>query len=606
MKFHLHSSRQRRHRTASFHIPWMPLLAFLSLGAVGAALVVLFPLEWAKKVDVSARIEYSAFSPNGDGQRDTALLTYALSDDATVTIKVLDKGQHPVRVLLSEAPQSAGQHVAQWEGLNDVGLPVPDGKYYFQIIATATARQTITSVPIYVDTTPPIIRLAYPQEDVTVGANTQKIRVEGVTDPKASVWLNDMYQPIPMDKNGGFRAEVPLKEGVNRIEIIAVDEAGNRASVIRNVTLVTQPPTLVIDNPPDNLWINKPMLSVQGVVPPGVTVLVNGQPVDVDQQGAFENDVLLQEGENVIRIEAKDAVGNVTVEERRVFLRTQPPLLSVTNLQDQMEVSDPSFILLGKTEPGTTVWVNGRQVPVDQQGGFQATVELLKGENVIRIEALDKAGNTATLVRRLTYAPVEVNTHAKLTLPSVAPENLEYAKTILPKALGGLGAGALSLWFFLFLARRSLTLNLQAERPVVLYGTVPTPLVAHYTLSRAATVEAYILDPHGQKIYTFPKRRRTPGKHLLVWNGRIAENRYAPPGEYEVEVVARALGSATRSSLRFWVRSATQGRLAHGETEPQTAPTPEAPAATVEDTPPAKTAVRVSQTPAATADTDTE
>ncbi len=543
----------------------MPLLAFLSLGMIVAALVILFPLDWVRTVDISTHMDYSAFSPNGDGQRDTALLTYALSDEATVTIRVLDEGQHPVRTLLSAVSQSAGQHVVQWEGLNDVGLPVPDGKYYFQIVAATTARETVTSLPVYVDTTPPVIRLAYPPEDMTVGAQTKEVRIEGVTDPKASVWLNDMYQPVPVDENGGFRAKVPLKEGANRIEIIAIDEAGNRASVVRQITLVTQPPPLVIENPPDDLWINQPMLSVQGSVPAGVTVRVNGQPVEVSKQGTFESDVLLQEGENVIRIEAQDAVGNVTVEERRVFLRTQPPLLSLTNVQDQMRVSDPSFIILGKTEPGTTVWVNGRQVAVDQQGGFQTTVELLNGENVIRVEALDRAGNTATLVRRVIYTAAQTSSRSVFSLTSLLKgvnRLISYWPYLLTSLIvASLGGGLFFLW-----GQRSLSLTLQAEKPFLLRGTLTVPLVVHYTLSRAAIVEARVWTQKGQRIYTFPRRKRPQGEHFLVWNGRTLDGGYAPPGEYELEVSARAWGSSVSSSMRIWVHTTTQEVWTSAET----------------------------------------
>jgi len=541
-------TRHLRRRATRRRLNLAPLFALLTLGAIGAALVVLFPMDWVRTAGVTANVEYSVFSPNNDGQRDVAYLQYALTTDAVVTVRVLDEHKGLVRTLINEQAQVAGRHTVTWDGLDSLGQPVADGKYYFQIIARATARETVTSVPIYVDTKPPIIRLANLPEDMEVGGNTRELIIEGVTDPDATVWLNDLYQPIPVDEDGSFRIRYRLQEGVNRIEIRAVDEAGNQSSVVREVTLITQPPELIVTNPPDELWINQAMLSVQGKVPPGVTVRVNGKEVQVDEDGAFNVDIVLDEGENVIRVEAIDPVGNVSVEERRVFLRTRPPQLALTNVQDGMTVREPSIIVIGRTEPGVSVWVNGRQVAVDAQGGFQAPVELIAGENVIRVEAIDKAGNSATLVRRIVYEPVTATQKAEVPARDWQP--------IFTWTAIGL-AGLLLAWLAASLWQRPLTLVLRAERPVLYRDStgLTAPAVIAFEISRPATVVAQVWDEQDNPVATLGRRqRRSRGEHLLVWNGKTDAGKPAPPGAYEIEVHASTLFNTVSSSVRVWIQ----------------------------------------------------
>ncbi len=542
---------QQRRRSTRPRLNLAPLLALATLGAIGAALVVLFPMDWVRTAGVTANVEYSVFSPNNDGQRDVAYLQYSLTTDAVVTVRILDEQKGLVRTLINEQAQVAGRHTASWDGLDSLGQPVADGKYYFQIIARATARETVTSVPIYVDTKPPIIRLANLPEDMEVGGNTRELLIEGVTDPDATVWLNDHYQPIPVNEDGSFRIRYRLQEGVNRIEIRAVDEAGNQASVVREVTLITQPPELVVTNPPDELWLNQAMLSVQGSVPPGVQVRVNGKTVNVAEDGSFNVDVVLEEGENIIRIEAVDAVGNVSVEERRVYLRTQPPQLALTNVQDGMTVREPSIIVIGRAEPGVSVWVNGRQVAVDAQGGFQAPVELIAGENVIRVEAVDKAGNSATLVRRVLYEPV---TAAAQTATPAREWQPIFTWTAIGLAALMLSWLAASLW------QRPLTLVLRAQRPVLYRDRsgLAAPAVIAFEISRPATVIAQIWDDQDNLVATLGRRqRRSKGEHLLVWNGKTDAGTPAPPGAYEIEVHASTLFNTVSSSVRVWVQEET-------------------------------------------------
>ena len=419
------------------------LMSVLLAAAVVGGLVILFPLDWTKAPSAVVSVNHEAFSPNQDGNQDTVVLLYSLAETATVDVHVLDDTRTRVRTLLAEhstgwsglgASSGGSQHQLVWDGRDDHGRTVMDGQYYIRVTAKGTARQASNTVPVLVDTLAPVIRLANLPEDLSV--REPALMIEGVTEPDATVWLNKGAQPLPIDSSGGFQFEHRLQEGENRIELSVTDAAGNRASIIREVNLVLKPPDIVVDNPPNDLWINQKLLSVQGRVSPGSELEVNGKKAAVDEEGGYQVDLLLQEGENLVSFEAKDSVGNTSETERRVYLKTRPPAISLTSVKEGMEVRESSLLVVGQTEVGALVRVNGRELAVDSRGGFQGLVNLVEGDNLVKAEVVDRAGNVNTLVRRVTYAE-----------PG-APTTARNLNVILPGILVGTGV-MLAMWLII-------------------------------------------------------------------------------------------------------------------------------------------------------------
>jgi flagellar hook assembly protein FlgD len=541
MKTQLTQSNRRRSVPVR-RVNIVPLLAILVVAAIGVTLTLLFPMDWVRTPNVTASVETSAISPNGDGNLDTVPVMYSLSEDAVVTVEVLDESRSIVRTLIEEELQATGQHTTIWDGLDRLGQVLPDGKYFVRIAAQATVRSSASTVQVDVDTQPPIIRLANLPEDTQVGGETNELLIEGVTDPDATVWLNDWFQSLEVSDEGSFSVVYPLQEGVNQIELVAVDDAGNQASLVREITLLTEPPDIVVLNPPDGLWINERMLSVQGTVPPEIRVQVNQTEAEVDEEGNFNVDIVLDEGENIVRIEAIDAVENISVEERRVYLHTQPPALSLTTVRDGMTVREPSLLAVGQTVPQTNVWLNGRELVVDSQGGFQGLVELIEGENVVRVEAIDRAGNKSVLVREVTYS----SEPARATLPPTVRNVLAVAGVSI--------AGVLVLWVISGIWQRPLSLVLRITRSTLYPGADGRlePAVVAFEISRPATVTAEVWDLSNRHVATvFRRQRRAQGEHLLVWDGRNSEGQVAPPGAYDVEVSANTVFTTVSSSTRL-------------------------------------------------------
>jgi flagellar hook assembly protein FlgD len=526
-------------------VSWPAILSVIVVVGVLAGLFVLFPLDWMRAPSVTVSIEQEAFSPNQDGDQDTAVVLYALSEDASVSAHVLDDTRSRVRTLSAEDAQDAGQHSVVWDGRDDHGKIVVDGQYYVRITAKGSAREASNTVPALVDTVAPVIRLANMPGDMQVKEET--IAIEGVTEPDATVWLNNGPQPIPIDTSGGFRIEHRLQEGENRIELSVTDSAGNRSSITRQVMLILKPPDILVDNPPNDLWINQKMLSVQGWVPPGTTLSVNGKEAAVDPEGEYSVDVLLQEGENILEFEASDAVGNLATTERRVFLKTRPPALSLSSVKEGMEVTEPSLLVVGQTEVGAAVRLNGRELAVDSRGGFQGLVNLVQGDNLIKAEAVDRAGNVTALSRRLTY-----------TTPSAAtvPPNL---RVILPALV--LGAGTILASWMLFGGWLSpIAISFAADRSVMRpdpQGNVE-PVLLSLDLSRSARVTVDVWNDQDELVSTLLyRRKRGGGEHILAWDGINDAGKVVSFGVYEVEATASTLTTAVSSSVRLQVEPST-------------------------------------------------
>jgi len=518
------------------------LLMLLAAGAIIVALAVLFPLEWVQAPSISINVERGAFSPNGDGNVDEIALIYGLAQEASVNVRVLNVGQQVIRTLAEDEPQAAGQHSVLWDGRSDQGAVVTDGEYTVRVEAKGTARSASKNIAVVVDNTPPIIRLANVPEDLKVGE--EELLLEGTTEPGSTLWLNDQPQPVTVDANGGFSLRHRLREGENRIELTAVDASGNGGSVVRDVTLVLRPPEIVIDNPPEDLWINQRLLSVQGRAAPDARLLVNGKTAPLGDDGSFDVDVLLEEGENIVRVEATDAVGNETSVERRVFLTLQPPAISLTSITDGMEVNEPSLLVIGQTEAGTTVRVNGQEVAVDTQGGFQSVVNLVEGPNLVRVEAIDRAGNAARATSNVLY-----------TLGTAQPASSTLRTALMAGAAGA--ALVFALWILLGGFYGPNALSLGTDQPFLSSNPFEgQDLRFTLELARAAHTTVQVWNRRGEWVTTLmSKRRRRSGTHTMEWDGLDNTGRIVPDGAYEIEVTASTIFTTVTNRLSVFKTS---------------------------------------------------
>jgi flagellar hook assembly protein FlgD len=524
----------------------------LTIGGVLLLLAVTFVADWFRTPDLTLSASPLLLSPNGDQDHDAVTAAYSLTDNADVTAQVFNQVGGLVRILGSQQPQSAGQHFIVWDGRDDLGQPVADGRYRLQVTAKGTVRSASQSVVLQVDTQPPTLRLVNLPDGLRV--REPSLVMQGLTDSDATVWVTGNPQPIAVDGQGRFEFLRKLTEGPNQLEVRAVDSAGNSTGLTREIALVTTPPDVVITTPVDDEWTNQQLTTVNGQAPPGIALTINDQPVAVNPDGSFQYELLLEEGGNLIRVAATDDLGNLTTQERLVHLKMKPPLLTL-NAEDGATFGDAVLQLNGRTDVGATVRVNGQVVPVSALGDFQVTLNLFQGDNLIQAEARDQAGNVSTINRRLRYAPstsgrgVERLARNLSDLPSLAVPLLIVLPIVLLLAFYGLRPVSLVL----SVDRRSFTPGVPGEGKV---------LILSLDLSKPARTTLEVLDQYGRPLATIlHNRRRSAGEQHFFWDGYDDYGRPVPPGEYVIQAVAGTPAAHVTSAVQVSVQ---EDALVHG------------------------------------------
>jgi len=97
------------------------------------------------------------FSPDGDGQLDSAAISFRLSRDAEVRVRVL-QGEQTVATVHRIGVMAAGPVSLPWGGRNRDGA-VPDGQYRVVVDATTSLGTRTLFVPLTIDTRDPVVHI---------------------------------------------------------------------------------------------------------------------------------------------------------------------------------------------------------------------------------------------------------------------------------------------------------------------------------------------------------------------------------------------------------------------------------------------------------------
>lgn len=144
---------------------------------------------------------------------------------------------------------------------------------------------------------------------------------------------------------------------------------------------------------------------ISGTAPAGfdVAIFINDEKqvtVLSDASGNFEvKDLKLNEGDNTIYAktiarEQESDSSNVQL----VNYDTTPPKLSIIQPANGSTVSEDKVTVVGNTEPQARLTINDMQVIVNATtGDFSREISLQEGSNRIKLEAVDRAGNTTVI-----------------------------------------------------------------------------------------------------------------------------------------------------------------------------------------------------------------
>lgn len=163
------------------------------------------------------------------------------------------------------------------------------------------------------------------------------------------------------------------------------------------------PPQVPIlsSNPPEATYSASLNLSGYAEANSKVVFVLNGEEVadvDVSDEGNFDYDLALNEGENEILLYGVDEAENESLKTRSYFLTqdTEAPFIDIETPEDGASIElkkNRVTNVSGSTEVGSKLYLNDRLLLVGSDGHFSGTYYLGEGENKLLFRAVDKAGN---------------------------------------------------------------------------------------------------------------------------------------------------------------------------------------------------------------------
>lgn len=386
-----------------------------------------------------------AFSPDGDGNEDVVVPELSLLRDArTMEVQIVNKDNGSEKVLRQLSSDNklvkdlidnqngdggANKYSnGQWDGkLYNAKTgsmeTAEDGDYYYKFIATVDlpdATKQVTYMPIKIDTIAPKIKitsktttdinspykLTWKEKDKGVGINTDSnvVMVNGNQ-------VDSSVSPIQYDsKSETYSCSINLQKGnTNDVEVGTADYAGN----VGSESIAVDTP-VILQNVHDGEVIGKTSLdnngkfSIQGIVSSKVENLkINGIKAKINKK-SFTVAVKLQEGNNVVYVEAYDKKGNLLDENSsyKVILQTKDPTINITSpsfdSNNSISTNEKNIVLCGKAEfesvsNNNKVIINGTPLSSEEfnenTGKFKYTVPV-SGNTALTIEAVDSVNNS--------------------------------------------------------------------------------------------------------------------------------------------------------------------------------------------------------------------
>lgn len=249
----------------------------------------------------------------------------------------------------------------QADGSFATTVSLKEGANLLEIKATdAAGNVRLLQLTVTLDTTPPTLVVDSPQEGLLT--NKKEVTVSGTAEVGAKVYVQG--SEVTSNADGTFSTQLTLAEGVHKIEVQALDPAGNEAKIARNVTVDTTPPAITISSPSD-AWQTSAAVEVKGTTEANLVVTVGEETVQSDASGSFAVVLTLAEGQHQIAVSATDPAGNQAVKEIVIKVDTTPPVISQASLNDFAGfVSEPQVTLAvsgtdGENGSGiATLWVS--------------------------------------------------------------------------------------------------------------------------------------------------------------------------------------------------------------------------------------------------------
>ena len=225
---------------------------------VGAGLLVLFvlglgvflaPFAFPTPPPIVTRFQATRlFSPNGDGAREVAKIAVRLNEPSLVDVEIRDNADKRWKGVINEARPKEIVRL-EWDGTDDRGAPVPDGRYVVRLRARSQvgAKKWNKSRAIVVDRAAPPLGTLTVASAVLAGPGDGQCRIAATALDKGTMTIQAFAQDgkLPDGRFGptnvaagetslwnwnGLRADgTPAPAGLYTIRASLSDPPGNRS-----------------------------------------------------------------------------------------------------------------------------------------------------------------------------------------------------------------------------------------------------------------------------------------------------------------------------------------------------------------------------------------
>ncbi|MEW5692291.1 MAG: fibronectin type III domain-containing protein [Candidatus Hydrogenedentota bacterium] len=241
-----------------------------------------------------------------------------------------------------------------------------------KIIITNEDKTQSQEIPVVIDTIKPDIQIISIIPSIT---NQSILSLSLNTEANSIVKIGDLSLQTA---SGVVNHQHSLVEGMNNIQIIVTDKAGNISEKTIQVELDSIAPTLTISQILVDNATGK--ILVSGIVEAGAIVTANGYPLEVNANGSFSSTIDWATSGDVT-FEAKDGAGNITREVRTpsgAVDNDGPTLQSITFSPSSVTVGEVSAVTVTVVASDASGLINSTEIALTGPTGrtLQATLSL--------------------------------------------------------------------------------------------------------------------------------------------------------------------------------------------------------------------------------------
>ena len=317
----------------------------------------------------------------------------------------------PVNVTVTVLPS----HLSRWSFANvttgafSILTPLSEGANVLFVNATDAAGNLASDlVTVIRDTVKPALQILSPLNRSV--SPTDLVRVAGVSEFGAYLTVNGFS--VIVAPNGTWSVDLALPEGPDVIIAAAADQVGNINYAAVVVIVDSDAPRITLSSPLPSLT-NRTSIDVSGTANDTLMVALVARcgqilrPLTFDATtGSFHTEFVgLSDGTYAVEVTAVDAAQRTTTLGSVVVVNTTPPVVRLSSPPDGLETTQPTTALAGTVDDANAmVLVNDQVLQPDASGHWATAVALLEGANVIRVAAIDAAGNRAApILLHVTY-----------------------------------------------------------------------------------------------------------------------------------------------------------------------------------------------------------